>query len=92
MKVSEILLIVGGLGSVLGTVIGILWKRGIAISKAKDNDKEKFFELTRSFVESQKDTQRLLENNTKAITDISRVMDKLPGQFELILKANHNRG
>lgn len=81
MKVSEIIALIGGVAAPLAFVIGLLWRRGEAKSTT-------IVSLTRSFIETQKDTNRLVENNTRAMEDNTKVMEKLPEQFVLLMKAN----
>lgn len=89
VSIGLIITIVGFVGIPLAGVIRFLYRRIQAISKAKDDqskaDRDVIISLSKSFIESQKDSQRVIENNTKAL-------EKLPEHFLLLMKANKNGG
>jgi membrane-bound lytic murein transglycosylase MltF len=74
LKLSEIMVIVGSIAVPLSAALGLLYRRGEARNKT-------IVSLTESCLNVSKDLTKAVENNTK-------VIEKLPEQFILQLRAN----
>lgn len=84
ITIEHVIIALTTLASVIGT-LGFVVKFLYNELKKKSTESH---ELTISFVEATKDTAKALEANTEALKSNSRIIEKLPEQFALYMKAS----
>lgn len=80
LTVKEIIMIIGLIAIPLSAALVFIYKRKESQAKSSNSV---LVELTRSFVEATKDQTKAVENNT-------RVIEKLPEQIMLHIKSNNS--